>query len=103
MLFHLFSDNFLSTSGVTVISASSGGDVAYENETLGNGAFTTAYLKVMDDKLGGFLRSEENTKQEVVLTEKIIAEIMKEVASLTNGKQIPDIREINKNVELKLW
>lgn len=96
-------DNFLSTSGVTILSASSGGDVAYENETLGNGAFTTAYLKVLDSKLGGFLKTEENTKRDVVLTESIITDIMKEVAALTNGKQIPDIREINKNVELKLW
>ncbi|WP_338378604.1 caspase family protein [uncultured Flavobacterium sp.] len=96
-------DDFLSTSGVTILSASSGGDVAYENETLGNGAFTTAYLKVLDSKLGGFLKTEENTKQDVVLTENIISEIMKEVANLTNGKQIPDIREMNKNVALKLW
>ena len=96
-------DNFLSTSGVTILSASSGGDVAYENETLGNGAFTTAYLKILDSKLGGFLRTDGSTMQSVVLTETIISEIMKEVVKLTNGKQIPDIREINKNVELKLW
>ncbi|WP_445908663.1 hypothetical protein [Yeosuana sp.] len=96
-------DNFLSTSAVTILSASSRGNVAYENETPGNGDFTATYLKVLDIKLAGFLRTEENTKHDVVLTENIISEILKVVAYLSNGKQIPDIRKMNKNIELKLW
>lgn len=96
-------DNFLSTSGVTILSASSGGDVAYENENLGNGAFTTAYLKVLREKMTYLVLREENTKRELLLNDDIIAKIMSEVANLTHGKQIPDIREINSTAQIKLW
>jgi hypothetical protein len=47
-------DDFLSKSGVTILSASSGSDVAYKNKELSNGAFTSAYLKVLKSKLSEF-------------------------------------------------
>ena len=42
----LFED-FLSNSGITILSASSGEDVAYENKSIGNGAFTSAYINIL--------------------------------------------------------
>ena len=43
----LFED-FLSNSGITILSASSGEDVAYENKSIGNGAFTSAYINILN-------------------------------------------------------
>lgn len=100
---HSVFDNFLSTSGITILSASSGSDVAYENQELGNGAFTTAYLKVLENKLGAIIITEKNSQQEVLLTDTIISEIMKEVTRITQGKQLPDVREFNTSTSLKLW
>ena len=96
-------DDFLSKSGVTILSASSGADVAYENKELSNGAFTSAYLKVLKSKFPAFSLSKEDVQKTIPLTEDFIAEVLKEVMLLTNGKQVPDIREVNKNVIIKAW
>ncbi|MBU3011396.1 caspase family protein [Polaribacter vadi] len=96
-------DDFLSKSGVTILSASSGADVAFENKELSNGAFTSAYLKILKSKMGVYRVTEEGIQKTIPLTEDFIAEVLKEVIELTKGKQIPDIREINKNVILKAW
>jgi hypothetical protein len=100
----LFED-FLSKSGVTVISASSGEDVAYENKKLGNGAFTSAYIKYLKDKLksGGFVITEDEVKKSIVFTDDAISEILKQVMILTSSKQTPDLREFNKEASLKMW
>lgn len=98
----LFED-FLSKSGVTILSASSGADVAFENKELSNGAFTSAYLKVLKSKMGTYGVSKEGIQKTIPLNEDFIAEVLKEVIELTKGKQVPDIREINKNVILKAW
>ena len=96
-------DDFISTSGVTILSASSGADVAYENNTLGNGAFTTAYLKILKDSLGGGFGGEDALKKELELTDNFIQNVFKQVMKTTSGKQIPDIREINNKVIIKVW
>ncbi len=98
-------DDFLSKSGVTVVSASSGADVAYENKSLGNGAFTSAYINLLKEKwlAGGLVISEDKLKNSVDLTKEDISEILKQVMLLTNGKQVPDLREINNNSTLKMW
>lgn len=98
-------DDFMSKSGVTIISASSGEDVAYENKELGNGAFTSAYISFLKQGLlaGGFVMAEENLKNPVVLDDYAISEILKQVMLLTNGKQTSDLREINNAVGLKMW
>jgi hypothetical protein len=44
----------LSKLGLTILSASSGSNVAYEYKELSNGAFTSAYLKVLKSKLSEF-------------------------------------------------
>ncbi|MFD0797189.1 caspase domain-containing protein [Maribacter chungangensis] len=101
----LFED-FMSKSGVTIISASSGGDVAYENKDLGNGAFTSAYIDILKNELKGnnsFLYNKEDLDKTINLTNDNIESMLKNVMMKTNGKQVPDLREINKSSNLKMW
>ncbi|MGJ8745562.1 caspase family protein [Polaribacter sp.] len=95
-------DDFLSKSGVTILSASSGSDVAYENKELGNGAFTTAYLKILKQQFG-YLYKEKDMQKEIILSDAFINKVLKEVILLTNGKQTPDIRELNTKTVIKVW
>jgi hypothetical protein len=95
-------DDFMSKSGITILSASSGSDVAYENKELSNGAFTSAYLKVLKNKFG-YLPKSESLEKSVIIDANFISDVLKEVMILTKGKQVPDIREINKNVIIKAW
>ncbi|WP_179345585.1 caspase family protein [Winogradskyella ursingii] len=98
-------EDFLSKSGITVISASSGEDVAYENKALGNGAFTSAYIGLLKTKLkaGGFVITKEELNNPITLTDTDITELLKRVNILTNGKQTPDLRELNSESTLKMW
>ncbi|WP_282134734.1 caspase family protein [Seonamhaeicola maritimus] len=100
----LFKD-FLSTSGVTIISASSGEDVAYENKELGNGAFTSAFIKLLKKELigGGYIMDEEDLQKPVNITSENIEELLKDVMIITKGKQVPDLRELNASSNLKMW
>ena len=98
-------DNFRSTNGITILSASSGEDVAYETRDLGNGAFTTALLNRLRHSLGGDLGlvNEERLALPVILTEDLIDKIQTEVMDLTQQKQVPDIREINSLSKIRIW
>ena len=99
-------DNFTSTNGITILSASSGSDVAYEAEELNNGAFTTAFISALKNNLKGtynYSIGEEELQRSVLLTERLIYEIQKDVISLTNKKQVPDIREINELAKIRIW
>lgn len=100
----LFQD-FLSTSGITIISASAGEDVAYENKILGNGAFTSAYIKLLKKELkgNGFVIDESDLNKSVPITTENIEELLKDVMIITNGKQVPDLRELNPASNLKMW
>lgn len=107
----LFED-FLSKSGVTIISASTGGDLAIEGidptrqPYYGNGAFTYSYIKTLKEKMKGsslYLSDEKTLKKEVPLTDGFITEVLKKVVVLTKGKQVPDLREDNEMVNIKLW
>ncbi|MFY0713465.1 caspase family protein [Seonamhaeicola sp. NFXS20] len=100
----LFKD-FLSTSGITIISASSGEDVAYENQELGNGAFTSAYIKLLKKELNGngLFIDEKDLQKSIHITTENIEELLKDVMITTNGKQVPDLRELNTNSNLKMW
>ena len=100
----LFED-FLSTSGVTVISAASGGDVALENKALGNGAFTSAYLDLLKSEIKGndYVLDEENLSKSIDFRPEYVNDILKSVLLKTNGKQAPDLREFDKNSRLKFW
>ena len=102
-------DNFLSTSGVTILSASSGSDVAYEYKKTGNGAFTAAFIEALKEKFssgvsGSILPLDaEKLKRPQVLNNEFINEFFKKVLLATDNKQVPDIREINDKAEIKLW
>jgi len=100
----LFED-FLSQSGVTIISASSGADVAYENETMGNGAFTSAYISLLKERLlsNYTYDGKDNYELSVDIDEEGIDYLLREVMQLTNGKQLPDLRELNTSSNLKMW
>lgn len=101
-------DDFLPKSGVTVISASAAEDVAYENKNLGNGAFTAAYIKVLKEHLddgfgGGDYLTNDDLNKKIDFKTEYFSEILKKVIIYTNGKQYPDLREINTNANLKMW
>jgi hypothetical protein len=99
----LFED-FLSQSGVTIISASSGADVAYENAKMGNGAFTSAYISLLKDKLlAGYSTVKDEFKSPVSLDEEGIEYLLTKVMQLTNAKQLPDLREFNTSSHIKMW
>lgn len=97
-------DNFLSTSGVTILSASSGSDVAYEYKNVGNGAFTASFTELLKEKLkSGITLEAEDFTRPIVLNKDFITEFFKRVMITTENKQVPDIREINDKSEIKIW
>jgi len=102
----LFED-FLSKSGITIVSASSGGDLSNEDTKWGNGAFTSAYIKILKSKMEGtfstMMLDEENTKVSIPLDDNFVNELYKEVMNLTKGKQVPDLRELNKKANIRVW
>ncbi len=96
-------DNFTSVSGVTVISASSGQDVAYESEKLSNGAFTTAYISYLQEQLGQDYANEADYSKPLNLSDDFIKQLRQRILDYTNDKQQLDIREINELSGIKVW
>src|SRR3546814_720680 len=98
-------DNFTSSSGLTILSASAGTDVAYENPSLSNGAFTTSFLDALNNELkkGSLFLDPAAFDRPVILTDKLINRIQKKVIQVTNKKQTPDIREMNPDVQIAIW
>lgn len=94
-----------SNNNLTIISASVGSDVALEHPEIGNGAFTYSFISQIKEALqtSSFSMSELNWDRKVELTKEFIDEVFKQVGSITNNKQTPDIREINPNAKLKVW
>ncbi len=97
--------NTASNKNLTIISASSGSDVAFEYKALGNGAFTHAFIGELKKRLqkGSFSFGELDWNKSVFLNQSFIDEVFKEVITITNSKQTPDIREIAPNSQLKVW
>lgn len=96
-------DNFTSVSGVTVISASSGQDVAYESEELSNGAFTTAYITYLQEQLGQDYATKADYSKPLNLSDDFIKELRKRILDYTSNKQQLDIREINELSGIRVW
>jgi len=96
-------DNFKSTNGVTVLSASSGQDVAYESQELSNGAFTTSYLEVLDALKTRNRNSLLDYKPEIYLTQDMLSMLYTRILHHTNHKQEMDIREINNLSKIRIW
>lgn len=99
-------DNVISSTGITVLSASSGDDVAYEGlKELSNGNFTAALISVLMNNLSEseiYFQLKENSSG-LSLTEELLYSINEQIITASQNKQIPNIREINKLARLFLW
>lgn len=99
-------DKVISSTGITVLSASSGDDVAYEGlENLSNGNFTASTISLLMSSLSSsdiyFSLKEEASGLKI--TEDILYAINKKIINTSQSRQIPNIREINKHANLFLW
>lgn len=99
-------ESVISSSGVTVLSASSGDDVAYEGmKELSNGNFTASIIGVLIENLSEsdifFLLKEQSDS--IQLTNDILYQINQNILSNSQGRQIPNIREINAFARIFLW
>lgn len=94
-----------SSTGITVLAASSGTDVAMENKELSNGVFTNTFIEELDNS---FIRKgwdfyDKKNESKGTLTDELIYKIQKSVFFKTKGKQLMNVREINKQTENILW
>jgi len=89
-------DNFYSNSGVTVLSASSGQEVAYESNDINNGAFTRAYLETIKNPI-------ENQTFSNKYFDTFLKKLEKKLLIITDNKQKMDLREINNLADILLW
>ncbi|KQC33331.1 hypothetical protein AAU57_08400 [Nonlabens sp. YIK11] len=96
-------DNLNTVNGVTVLSASSGQDVAFEARDLSNGAFTTAFMQQVKSGLSGTMQLEPDYNSELTLSPEFINNLRVKVLQLTNNKQEMDIRERNELTTIRLW
>jgi hypothetical protein len=99
-------DNFYSKNGITVLSASSGQEVAFESNNIYNGAFTSAYLKALDTHINK--QTTQNFDLQYSFNEEkhfdlISTNLETLLLSITKGKQKMDMREINKLAKSILW
>lgn len=83
--------NLENGSGAIVLSASTGIDVAYENNKWNNGALTYCILNGLQDK-----KADKNRNKKIEISE-LKSYILNEVPKLTNGKQKPTFRRENEN------
>lgn len=113
----LFSD-FMSQSGVTILSAASGGDLAQEHKDWGGGAFTQSFIKILEERLkradSGFGEKmdqvfstlkldQKHADKTVLLTDSFVEDWFKTVVEITNGKQTPDLREKSQKSQIMIW
>jgi len=93
-----------SFTGITTIAASAGMDVAYENKELSNGALTTAIISNIENYANpSMFKLTSEYIVPIELTESFLYQIRQSVIQLTNGKQLPDEREMNIQSGLKIW
>ena len=99
-------DNFYSKNGITVLSASSGQEVAFESNNIYNGAFTSAYLKALDTHINKQTTQNFNLEYSINKDKHfdlISSNLKTLLLSITKGKQKMDMREINKLAKAILW
>lgn len=103
-IMELLFENTASGAGITVISASSGTDVAYESKELSNGALTASIIDCITATIGnGWGGFDENDNKPVSLSDDITYRIMRGVIAETKAKQIPNLREVNRLSDIRLW
>lgn len=102
-LITLLFDQAASNSGITVITASGGAEVAYETTELSNGAFTTAFMELVLDKAGLSQAFTFGTAGNTILNDEMMREIGSRVMRYTGGRQVPNIRERNRLGVISVW
>jgi len=95
-------DNFVSKTGITVLSASTGENVAYEYENLNNGAFTKSILDILEEIIGDNYKTSY-TQTKFYFDSNFVGKLQKILSEKTNNKQKLDLREINNLVKIRLW
>lgn len=83
--------------GITIISASSGSELAYEDSQLQNGLFTYSFLEGI--KSGN---ADLNKNEQISLSE-LKSFVEKRVVELSNGKQRPTNRRWNSYLDFPVW
>lgn len=97
-------NNVSSGSGITVLTASAGTDVAYESAELSNGAFTTALIEGLESAFkNSWGQINTEAQKQLQLDDSFIYQLQKRVITATQSRQIPNVREVNKLSGLKLW
>lgn len=92
-----------SSTGATVIAASSGTSPAYENNKTGegNGVFTYALIKALVENLD---RGTSNYAPEKSISiAQLATYLCPKVSELTNGTQNPEVRNFNNNANWRIW
>lgn len=84
-------------TGATIISSAGGAEFAMESKEWKNGLFTYCLLNGMKNKA-----ADKDKDGEVSLNE-IQRYIRKEVTQLSKGKQIPDFRAANMELDFRMW
>ena len=95
-------DNFVSKTGITVLSASTGENVAYEYENLNNGAFTKSILDILEENIDSNYQYSY-TPNKFYFDSNFVGKLQKALSEKTNNKQKLDLREINNLVKIRLW
>ncbi|MCI5054827.1 MAG: caspase family protein [Flavobacteriales bacterium] len=92
----LFNDVSTHT-GATVIAAAGGVEFAYESKEIQNGLFTYAIKNALNNKAG------DANSDGVLKVSELQNYVRNQVYSLSQGKQIPTTREVNKVLDFKVY
>ncbi len=92
----LFSDLRRGT-GATVISASGGGEFAYEGEGTQNGVFTYSVIQALQTNIA------DTNNDGTIQVSELRDYVFKNVSELTNGKQNPTSRRENLEFDFGIW
>ena len=92
----MFSDIRKGT-GAVVVSSAGGGEFAFESESWKNGVFTYSLLNGINS-----FAADKNNDNMITISE-LQDYILKQVQTLTKGKQKPTIRQENIDNDFVLW
>ena len=95
-------DNFISQTGITILSAATGENVAYEYAGINNGALTSSILDILENSI------KNNYKYTYIPTkyyfnDNFIEKLQNTLSKKTNNKQKLDLREFNNLIKIRLW
>lgn len=84
-------------TGATVMSSAGGAEYAMESSSWKNGLFTYCILEGLKNK------SADSNKDNIVELDELQIYVRKEVTRLSSGKQYPDFRIANSELNFRLW